>query len=213
MLKDHLKRRYTAKWWDDKEVEQEKLNNVLETTYLAPSKQGIYPYTVIVATNSIEGKTFKNWLFYDHTWCVDGIRGKKSDNLKVYNGQVLAPILLVYLCHSQNISNQQLILEYTMDTIVSATIAMCAAEEQGLQTGFCACLHGLTIAEKLKVSDATCTVLLGIGYATHDLRIRRGLYDSNDKLYGMDRSNTDPRLKISSNRLQKKEYENFYKVL
>lgn len=214
MLKDHLKKRFTAKWWDDKEVEQEKLQNVLEAAYLSPSKQGTYRYKVIVITNSENGKSFKKWLYEENSWCYEGVRGKQGQGKKRYNGQVLAPVVLAYLIYHQDQSDlEDLPLKNHIDTIVNATVAMCAAEEQGLSTGFNSTVDGLSISRKLGYPDTICTVLLGIGYATSDLRIRRGIYDKNGDRVGYDYSNTDPNLKLDINRTQKSKIEDFFKFL
>lgn len=212
MLKDYLEKRYTARWWDDKKVESEKLNYILETTYLAPSKQGAYDYTIVVVKDTPTGKEFKEWL-HDNTWCINGIRGKEGPGLRVYNGQVLAPILFVYLSHVHPTDVGDINNRNKTDCIVSATIAMCAAEEQGLSTGFCTCLNGLQIANKLNYSNMLCQIVVGIGYATTDLKNKRGLYDKNGVLYGVDRSNTDPKLKLDTNRTTKRKFLDFYKEI
>lgn len=214
MLKEHLKKRFTAKWWDDRPVEPEKLNDILEATYYAPSKQGTYRYKVVVITDSNEGKLFKKWLYEENTWCHEGVRGKLGTNEKRYNGQVLAPIVLAYLSFYKDTSEiEDLSLKNHIDTVVSATVAMCAAEELGLSTGFNSTVDGFAISQKLGFPDTVCTLLLGIGYATPDLRIKRGIYNRQGIRYGYDYSNTDPRIQIDINRTQKPTFDKFYKFV
>jgi hypothetical protein len=121
---------------------------------------------------------------------------------------------LAYLSYYEDHSDiEDLALKNYTDTIVSASIAMCAAEEQGLSTGFNSTVDGLSISQKLGYPNTVCTTLLGIGYATPDLRVRRGIYNSEGERYGYDLSNTDPRLKVEANRMLKPDFKNFYNFL
>jgi len=52
------------------------------------------------------------------------------------------------------------------DCIISATMAMCQAEELGINTGFCGCLGGREIADRLNKPNSTAIVSIGFGYAT-----------------------------------------------
>lgn len=214
MLKEHLKHRFTAKWWDPKPVEPEKINAVLEAAYLAPSKQGVYRYEILVVTDSEEGKKFKQWLYDENTWCFEGALTKDGADDKRFNGQVLAPVLLLYLSKKENHNDlEDLNLRNRVDTIVSATTAMCAAAELGLATGFNATFNGAEISKYLHRSDVVCTMMLGLGYATADQRVRRGIYDQSGKRIGYDYSNTDPELEIDINRTQKPKFNDLIKFL
>lgn len=214
MLKEHLKRRFTAKWWDPKPVEQEKINAVLEAAYLAPSKQGVYRYEILVITDSDEGHRFKKWLYEENTWCFEGALTKDGADDKRFNGQVLAPILLVYLSKKEKKNDiEDLNLRNHIDTVVSATTAMCAAEELGLSTGFNATFNGDAVSKYLNRSDVVCTMMLGFGYATADQRVRRGIYNENGNRIGYDYSNTDPELKIDINRTNKPAFEELIKFI
>jgi nitroreductase len=213
-LKSHLEKRFTAKWWDETPVEKEKLNYILETTYLAPSKQGEYQYEIIVVTNSDQGKEIKQWLYWENTWCYEGCRGKDGADDKRYNGQVLAPVLLIYLVKDQGNNNiEDLTQRNLIDSVISSTVAMCAAQEVGLSTGFQCTFDGKDIALKLGKKDMICSIMLGIGYATPDFRVRRGVYDDLGNRIGFDYSNTDPSLKIDINRTKKPSLEGLIKIL
>jgi nitroreductase len=214
MLKEHLKHRFTAKWWDDQPVEQEKIDAVLEAAYLAPSKQGVYRYEILVVTDSDEGKKFKKWLYEENTWCYEGMLTPAGADDKRFNGQVLAPLLLIFFSKKEKTNNiEDLNLRNHIDTVVSATTAMCAAEELGLSTGFNATFNGKEVANKLKIEDAVCTMMLGIGYATADQRVRRGVYNLDGGRIGYDYSNTDPDLKIDINRTNKPSMQELIKLL
>lgn len=214
MLKEHLKHRFTAKWWDPKPVEQEKIDAVLEAAYLAPSKQGVYRYNIVVVTDSEQGKEFKKWLYEENTWCFEGMLTPSKADDKRFNGQVLAPVLLIYFSKKEKHSDiEDLNLRNHIDTVVSATTAMCAAEEIGLATGFNATFDGKAVAERLGITDAVCTMMLGFGYASSDQRVRRGVYDPQGQRIGYDYSNTDPDLKIDINRTNKPTLQELIKVI
>lgn len=214
MLIEHLKNRFTAKWWDEKEVESDKLKIILESAYLAPSKNGEYKHKIIVLTDSDYGKDFKKWLYYENTWCDEkGRRAVSPSKNKRFNGQILAPVVLIYLVEENSHSNlEDLIKKYYTDTIVSATVAMCAAEELGLNTGFNSTLGGKEVSKKLGYENMIATISLGIGYASSDLRVRRGVYDENEERIGWDYSNTTSRLIIADNRNNKPMFNELVEI-
>jgi nitroreductase len=214
MLNEHLKRRFTAKWWDPKPVEQEKIDAVLEAAYLAPSKQGVYRYQIIAVTDSAQGKDLKKWLYEENTWCFDGMLTPEGADDKRFNGQVLAPVLLIFFSkHEKSNEIEDLDLRNHIDTVVSATTAMCAAEELGLSTGFNATFNGQAVVERLGITNAVCTMMLGFGYATADQRVRRGVFDQAGSRIGYDYSNTDPDLKIDVNRTNKPTLQDLVTVI
>jgi nitroreductase len=214
MLREHLQRRFTAKWWDSKPVEQEKIDAVLEAAYLAPSKQGVYRYEILVVTDSDSGKKFKQWLYEENTWCFEGALTKEGADDKRFNGQILAPVLLLYLSKREdNNKLEDLNLRNQVDTIVSATTAMCAAAELGLSTGFNTTFNSDAIIKYLNRSDVICTIMIGFGYATADQRVRRGIYNESGARIGYDYSNTDPSLNIDINRTQKPAFDKLIKFI
>jgi nitroreductase len=214
MLKEHLKHRFTAKWWNNTPVEQEKIDAVLEAAYLAPSKQGVYRYQIVAVTDSQQGKDLKKWLYEENTWCFDGMLTPEGADDKRFNGQVLAPVLLIYFSKKEKHNSiEDLNLRNHIDTVVSASTAMCAAEELGLATGFNATFNGQAVAERLGITDAVCTMMLGFGYATADQRVRRGVFDQTGNRIGYDYSNTDPELMIDINRTNKPSLEDLIKIV
>ena len=79
MLKDLLEKRFTAKWWSDKPVEKEKLDYILDCTYLAPSKNGKWKFEIFVLGNSEKANEIKQWLYWENTYCLDMKRGKEGE--------------------------------------------------------------------------------------------------------------------------------------
>jgi len=170
MLKDVLKDRFTAKWWKDDPVEQEKLDAVLQAAYLAPAKNGKHDHELVVLTDSPEGKAIKEYLYFDHTWCGDGIRKKSGFvGLKRFNGQVMAPIVLLWAANipAEKISADREIEKTRIrdNCLLQAGFVMCAAEEQGLKTGINSTQNGLDIAQHLGVKGKEFILSLGLGYA------------------------------------------------
>lgn len=207
MIKDLLQSRFTAKWWNDTPVESEKLTQLLDTVYLAPSKNGRYTYTLHVLADSPAAEEFKQWLYWENTWCLDTVRAKPGPGLKRFNGQVIAPILLLWVGHDQSRETRD-------DIMVSATVAMCAAQELGLQTGFNGCLGEREITEKLGIVDKKIVdvMSLGIGYASVDKETRRPVYDHQGVEVGFDLANTDPANRRVSTRQSRPSQANLIKL-
>jgi hypothetical protein len=203
MLVDHLKNRFTAKWWDKKSVEDFKLEAILECAYQAPSKQGHYDFEMVVLTDSPAGKEFKEWLYWDNTACLNMVRGAQGPGLRRYNGQVLAPIVIIWLAKkfspTKNPYGESDWLRTNNDCIISSTMAMCQAEEIGIATGFCGTLGGVEIANRLGKSDKLAVISIGFGYATPDNRPRRPVVKDGATV-GFDLSNTDPSIRTLENR-------------
>ena len=170
MLKDVLKDRFTAKWWKADPVEQSKLDAVLQAAYLAPVKNGKYDHELVVLTYSPEGKAIKEYLYFDNTWCGDGIRKKPGFvGIKRFNGQVMAPVVLLWAANipAEKISilNENEKTRIRDNCLLQAGFAMCAAEEQGLRTGINSTQNGLEIAQHLGIAGKEFILSLGLGHA------------------------------------------------
>ena len=156
MLKELLEKRTTTKWWSDKIVEKDKLDYVLDCIRRTPSKQLKYNFKVLIFDESKKCKEIKDWLYWEHTCCLNKVRGAKGEGLRRYNGQVLAPIVLAWASEKDD-------LEVIEDIMVSSTTALLAAEEVGLNTGFNGCLESKELGHK--VGEPYVHMLLGLGYA------------------------------------------------
>ena len=209
MLLDHLRNRYTAKWWDPIPLEDEKTKAIIECAYLAPSKQGNYDFEIAVLTDSPVGKEFKQWLYWDNTACLDKVRGKPGEGLRRYNGQVLAPVVMIWLAkqfdQTVNDYNENEFLRTNNDCIISATMAMCQAEELGVNTGFCGCIGGREIADRLNRPKSTAVVSMGFGYATsHNTNRTMKVYNNNIEL-GFDLANHHSLIRNIPSRINRPE--------
>jgi len=200
---DLLKNRFTAKWWEDRPVSVYEITTILDAAFLAPSKQSRYHYEIYVFTDSIHGRELKEWFYWENTACLDKVRGKKGKGLRRYNGQVLAPVYLLWVAESDD-------LETRDDCLVSSTLAMIAAEELGLRTGFCGCIGPVEIKEKLDI-QGRAIVSLGIGHARPDYRESRKVFKQGKEM-GFDHSNSDPQLHDVHVRKNKPSFENLIKI-
>lgn len=203
MIIDLLKNRFTAKWWDPIPVSHRDLEQILESAFSSPSKQSKYNYTIFVFTDSDQGREFKEWFYWENTACLDTVRGKQGDGLRRYNGQVLAPVYLLWI--AKNHTN-----ETRDDCIVSATVAMIAAEELGLQTGFCGCIGPEEIQNKFGISGIS-VISIGIGHASSDNKESRKVYKEGVEM-GFDLSNSDPNLKTHHVRKNKPDFDDLIKI-
>jgi hypothetical protein len=202
-LHNYLENRFTAKWWKDEPLKMDKVETILECAYQAPSKQGYHEFEIHVITDSPEGKEFKEWLYYENTACLDKIRGKEGPGLRRYNGQVLAPVVMIWLAKNYPVSTNQYgesdWLRTNNDCIISSTMAMCQAEELDVRTGFCGCIGGREIADRLHKPNHTAVISIGFGYATPDRMLGRKVYKDGVEI-GFDLSNTIPSIRTAENR-------------
>ncbi len=170
MLKDLLEKRFTAKWWSNNPVDKEKLDYILDCAYLSPSKRSSYDYEILVLDNNPKAKEIKDWLYWENSWCYKGERapeGVDGTPDRRYNGQCQAPIVLIW----QGIMDKVSYTRYTpridepdlcRDMAVSASIAMMAAEEVGLNTGIQSCFEEKELSIKLGKKGFSY-LILGIG--------------------------------------------------
>ena len=208
MLKELLSNRFTAKWWSEKPVEKDKLQYVLDCTYLSPSKNGKYKYEIFVLGDNEKSNEIKQWLYWENTYCIDGERIKEGPiGNRRYNGQLLAPIVLVWVANNKD-------KETFNDCMVSSTISMLAAEEQGLQTGFNGCLGELAVAEKLGRVNRYGMMSLGLGYIDkmdgEDTSIQREVFKDGVK-HGFDYGNVIPDVTRGPNRTNKPTIDSLIK--
>jgi len=200
MLKELLEKRFTAKWWSDKPVEKEKLDYILDCTYLAPSKNGKWKFEIFVLGNSERSNEIKQWLYWENTYCLDMKRGREGPiGNRRYNGQILAPIVLVWVAKEKD-------KEVFNDCMVSSTISMIAAQEQGLQTGFNCCQGMEDLAKKLDREGRYAYISLGIGLIDKidgiNNSIQREVFKDGVK-HGFDYGNVDVSVTRGPNRFNK----------
>tara|TARA_B100000282_G_scaffold265256_1_gene216284 strand:+ start:562 stop:1272 length:711 start_codon:yes stop_codon:yes gene_type:complete len=190
MIKDLIDQRFTSHYWSNIPIEKQKIDYILDCAYGAPSKQSIYPYTINVLADSPQAIEFKEWLYWHDTWCVDGARApidKTDSTNKTFNGQYLAPLLLMwsmrippaeehndapYWKHFNEWWSSKNKEQILADMTVSATFALLAAEEQGLQTGYAVCHSGIFTDTILGQGEIRVGMALGIGYAEADLQTK-----------------------------------------
>lgn len=197
MLKDIIDQRWSARDFESTPVEKEQLDYILHCATHAPSKQGVYNYEVHVITNNDKGKLLKKWLYWENTWCVDGSRNKlnaKDSRNKRFNPQVLAPLVLVWTdknIYDCDISGDTLPgpedtkkwgRRSSQDSTISASFAMLAAEELGLQTSFTACFDRKQLGKKLGRTSAHLILSVGTAMPVDPNKVdsnKQSVYDNS----------------------------------
>jgi nitroreductase len=215
-LHNYLENRFTAKWWKDEPLKLDKVETILECAYQAPSKQGYHEFEIHVITDSPEGKEFKEWLYYENTACLDKVRAKPGVGLRRYNGQVLAPVVMIWLAKNYSVTpnpyGESDWLRTNNDCIISSTMAMCQAEELGVRTGFCGCIGGREIADRLNKPNHTAVISIGFGYATPDNMLGRKVYKDDIEI-GFDLSNTVSSIRTAENRRRRPTKQSMIKFM
>lgn len=243
VVKNLLEKRFTTKVWDDKPVTNEKLNYIIDCAYLAPSKMAHHSHKIIALTDSEHGKKIKDWLFWEHTWALDGYpayavpKDHQSNLEKDYNGQYRAPLVLFWLSElgppkrvkmdlsALNIKEEIYVEtpdsnQLRSDIYISATAAMIAAQEQNLNTGFGVCHDTKMVAEHLGFENHSAIVALGIGYAAdtkmsvrHDNKFIIDVKDSHGKKAGFCLGNVGQDEPLHWNRNSKPKIEDMVKIV
>lgn len=207
-LHNRLERRMTTRFWDQtRPLESEYVETILECAYQAPSKNGKHEFEIVVLTDSEAGQEFKRWLYRDNTYCLDKVRAKPGPGMRRFNGQVTAPIVMIWLAKdypgsARDIYGEDNDLRNDRDCLVSATMAMCQAEDLGVNTGFCGCLGAKDVAIRLGKPDLRAVVAIGFGYMDRfDSAPMRQVFRQEDGvLVGFDISNTHPSIRTYENR-------------
>jgi nitroreductase len=222
MLKDIIKNRYSARTWLPTSIEQEKINYILNCAVHAPSKQSLYPWKIYVLGENSNSKSFKEWLFWENTWCVNGERANPSDKEsqnKRFNGQYRAPLLLLWTHRAlseethKNENYWKSYLPYQqeqdlIDMTVSASFAMLAAEELGLRTCFGRCHEYEFTNTILDEGTVKMGIALGIGYAEDDNNHNNRMLDPvirNDRLEGYETKNLSQSFPIKYHNIRQKK--------
>ena len=207
-LKDILTKRFTSKWWLDKPIESEKIRYILDCLYECPSKQSKYNYNIHVLYDSEQSIKIKQWMYWKDTVCVRGHRGDTLDvnpTLNRFNGQVLAPIVMIWVAKKRTESSVN-------DCMVSSTIAMLAAEECGLNTGFNGCMSRRKTADILGYGkEAYAIISMGFGYGVQAIKnnITKAKIYKEGVHVGWDHMNVDPSITTTWNRIQKPKKDSF----
>jgi nitroreductase len=138
-----FKNRRTVRLASETGISDDYLNKILAAAKTAPSFDKLYPYKIYVLTNSVEGRLKKERLLeYFRCGSDRPLTGWK-------NKEILQPILsglvLVYTYQYSVSRTPDPIQPATtglgaIDAIMSATMALMAAESLELKTGFFACV-------------------------------------------------------------------------
>lgn len=221
MLKDLIKKRYSARVFSNSPVESEKVDYILDCALSAPSKQSLYPYEILILGDSPAAIQFKQWLFWNDTWTNDGNRADpkhKTPNKTRFNGQYKAPLVFLYafriptnLKHKPGDLNKNRDVTDSMDMTVSASFAMLAAEEQGLATCFGKCHSEEYVNSILGIGTIKIGLALGMGYASTVSNKKSMIYpviDKNKRIQGFDTNNLSQSYPLSKHNVRQNKPNN-----
>ena len=148
----------TQRNWDqDYVIPDNELQHLLEVCLNSPVKQSRNAYSVLISTN----KKF-NDVVYDSAHDGTGVRffGKQIEEMnqshkdKLRNGQVTAPVLIMFNIHRLEESDNKKDINYPPDFYFSAGVSAGAtaleAAQLGYKTGFCSCIDAREFLELLK---------------------------------------------------------------
>jgi nitroreductase len=145
--------RYTVRSFDpSKKLSQEHIKQIVEAGMLSPSKNKLWPYRVVVLTDSQEGKALRKELWAKHTTCFHCLgSGQKLEQR--LNSIITAPLNILFFLdykreryekrgRSQKESDFPLANEKTLlvrssrDAMIASTVMMLQAQQLGYGTAF-----------------------------------------------------------------------------
>lgn len=186
-----LSTRHTFKSFLPKNLEEEKIQKILESTTNVPSCNNRYNYKVKVIKNNLNDRKLKVGLYdyvctmsknqvkYDETSddlvtrsprsYDEAIKWQSQGNLNQHiNGQVLAPLVLVYY-----VADSDPVQLDILDIGLSCWNNIVTAQMLDVQSGFCGCFNTEFMQDFLEI-DGTPVVAIGFGYA-------KEVIDNSDK--------------------------------
>lgn len=174
-IHDLMKSRYTVRTFKPQDLKKGHLDQILGAGLLAPSKNKIFPYRIIVLTNSRKGKRLKRELWSKHTICYHCSEAGDKIEQRI-NSILTAPVNLVFFLDpkpeaiekEEDLSKirNRLIFRAARDAMISAAAMMLQAEQLGYGTAFTGVHYSMNKFKKqLKVPlDNKYLVTLSIGY-------------------------------------------------
>ena len=186
-----LSTRHTFKTFLPKNLEDNKVQKILESITNVPSCNNRYNYKVKVIKNGIEDRKLKVGL-YDYVCTMsknqvkyndvsedlvtrsprsydEAIKWQQQNNLNQHiNGQMLAPLVLVYY-----VADSDPVQLDILDIGLSCWNNIVTAQMMEVQSGFCGCFDKDFMQDFLEL-DGTPIVAIGFGYA-------KDVIDNDDK--------------------------------
>ncbi|MBC6415077.1 MAG: nitroreductase family protein [Bdellovibrionales bacterium] len=136
-----MESRYTVRTFKTKDVKKEDLDQILRAGLLSPSKNRLFPYKIVVLTNSRRGKKLKKKLWSKYAICYHcSETGEKMEQR--INSIITAPVNIMFFLDlkpdvfDKNRIYTSLIKRSTRDAMIPATVMMLQAEQLGYGTAF-----------------------------------------------------------------------------
>ena len=174
-IHDLMTSRYTVRTFKSQDLKEEHLDQILGAGLLAPSKNKLFPYRIIVLTNSRKGKRLKQKLWSKYTICYHC--SETGDKIEQRINSILtAPVNIVFFLDikpeafekEEDLSKirNRLIFRAARDAMISATAMMLQAEQLGYGTAFTGANYSMNeLKKQIEVPlENTYLVTLSIGY-------------------------------------------------
>jgi len=169
--------------WSEQKVSIETINKLATVATKMPTKQNEEYYTLVASTD-----TEYNHFVYMHSYVPDNtVLAKPFDERHTsnFNTQLRAPLLFQWF---SNTSKKFLHGHYPQDGLlsigISAGAVALAANQLGLRTGFCVCLHKEPVIDVINKRHNTTfndiVISLGIGYPLEHLDHNVGIRPSGE---------------------------------
>ena len=176
-----MQNRYTVRTFRSQNLKKGDLDKILNVGILAPSKNKLFPYRIVVLTNSWKGKKLKRKLWSQYTLCYHcNEKGEKLEQR--INSVLTAPINIIFFLdlkpedHEKSENPDEikdiLIFRATRDAMISATAMMLQAEQLGYGTAFTgvnSSMHKFKKQLKIPLTNRYL-VTLSIGYKKDPLK-------------------------------------------
>ena len=172
---DLMKNRYTVRTFKPQNLEKGHLDQILGAGLLSPSKNSLFPYKIVVLTDSRKGRRLKRQLWSKYTICHHC--SETGDQIEQRINSILtAPVNIVFFLdlkpetqekqESLSKIKNRLIFRATRDAMISVTAMMLQAEQLGYGTAFTGVNSDMDKFKKqLKIpTENTYLVTLSVGY-------------------------------------------------
>jgi len=172
---DLMKNRYTVRTFKSQNLEKGHLDQILGAGLLAPSKNKLYPYRVIVLTNTRKGRRLKKQLWSKYAICHHCSETGEPIEQRI-NSILTAPVNILFFLDlkpegyekNRPLSEikDRLILRATRDAMIVVTAMMLQAEQLGYGTAFTGVHQDMHKFKKLLETpeESRFLVTLSLGY-------------------------------------------------
>ena len=155
MVADIMHQRFTARTFKKDKVKPEHMTKILEAGLLVPSKDKLFPYEIIVLTDSEKGKEFHKTLWGEYM-TYEQCDGEGNKIRQYINSVRTAPVNILFVLNpkyehgvgspsrpkeSEQVNFLKTTKRAARDAMISSTAMMIQAEQLGYDTAFSASIY------------------------------------------------------------------------